>query len=51
MWNFNRILIEQRGSKFLPLFVVLVHMTLIGAKIIITHIAVGGIILKFFAAA
>jgi len=35
----------------LPLFVVLVHVTLIGAKIVITHITVSRIILKFFAAA
>lgn len=38
-------------SKFLPLFVVLFHVTLIGAKIVITHITVSRIILKFFAAA
>jgi hypothetical protein len=38
-------------SKFLPLFVVLFYMTLLGAKIVITHMTICRIILKLFTAA
>ena len=38
-------------SKFLPLFTMLVHVALIGTKIVVTHITICGIVLELFAAA
>ena len=37
--------------KFLPLFIMLVHVALFGTKIVVTHITICGIILQLFAAA
>jgi len=37
--------------EFLPLFIMLVHVALFRTKIVVTHIAIGGVVLQFFAAA
>jgi hypothetical protein len=44
-------LIFSQKLEFLPLFIMLVHVALFRTKIVVTHIAIGGVVLQFFAAA